>query len=66
MLLLKSALLALTLSAPAIFSASDEGQGSAQPGTHVADLRMGTYLLGSPFDTDEMLGKVLVVEIGGG
>lgn len=66
MLLFKSAVLALALAAPAALNINDEGQGTAQPGTHVSDLRMGTYLLGAAFDTEEMLGKVLVVEIGGG
>ena len=66
MILLKSAMLTLALAGSAFLASNDEGQGTAQPGTHVSDLRMGTYLLGPGFDTEEMLGKVLVVEIGGG
>ncbi len=66
MLTTKLALLALALVMPATVPSDDEGQGTAQPGANINDLQMGTYLLGPNFDASAMLGKVLVVEIGGG
>ena len=66
MLLFKSSLLALALIGPAFFATNDEGQGTAEPGANLSGLNMGSYLLGASFDSSEMLGKVLVVEIGGG
>jgi len=58
-LLLASAL--LTLSAPPV----DEGQGVAQEGTVLSGLNAGRHISGVPFDKSAMLGKVVVVEIGG-
>ena len=66
MFTIKSAVLALALAIPASTLNIDEGQGTAEPGANLSGLNMGTYLLGASFDSSEMLGKVLVVEIGGG
>jgi hypothetical protein len=63
MLTLKIAMLTLALAIPATIPISDEGQGTAQPDANVDGLQMGTYLMGAPLD---YVGKVLVVEIGGG
>jgi hypothetical protein len=59
-------MLTLALAMPATTPTSGEGQGTAQPGANLDGLQMGTYLMGASFDSSEMLGKVLVVEIGGG
>ncbi|MDF1838448.1 MAG: hypothetical protein P1V35_11300 [Planctomycetota bacterium] len=61
-----SGLLALALAFPITQPASDEGQGTAEPGANLSGLNMGNHLLGPSFDSSDMRGKVLVVEIGGG
>ncbi len=66
MFTLKAGLLALALALPALNPSVDEGQGTAQPGANLSGLNMGSFLLGASFDSEEMLGQVLVVEIGGG
>ena len=43
----------------------DHGQGTARPGSKSLELFAGTHLYGAPFDAEEALGKVVVVEIGG-
>ncbi len=45
--------------------ARDEGQGTAQPGSHTGQLNAGQHLLGPAFDASAMLGKVVLVKIGG-
>ncbi|QDU86175.1 hypothetical protein Pla163_33250 [Planctomycetes bacterium Pla163] len=45
--------------------ASDEGQGTAEPGTRIEGLLPGTHVFGVSFDPAAVIGSVVVVEIGG-
>jgi len=45
--------------------AVDTGQGTAQPGSNLAQLQAGSHLLGTEFDPSAQLGRIVVVEIGG-
>ncbi len=42
-----------------------EGQGTAKPGSTLAQLNAGTHLLGPKFRASDQLGRIVVVEIGG-
>ena len=66
MLITKTLLTVFALALPLAGIVRDEGQGTAQPGAHLDQLRMGNHLLGASFDSSAMLGKVVIVEIGGG
>lgn len=44
---------------------SDEGQGTAQPGSTLSQLQPGALVYGSPTNLDQYLGRVVVVNIGG-
>ena len=55
----------LVASAMFIGATSDEGQGTAKPGSRIEGLRGGTPVFGEAGDHAAALGKVVVVEIGG-
>ena len=59
--LLCASLLAWSFTVPAV----DEGQGTAQPGSKVSQLRPGTHVAGPRLVPSSLLGKVVVVKIGG-
>lgn len=65
MLTITSLFLAAVLSSPTAAPLPDEGQGTAQPGSILSQLRPGTHLLGPAFRPGDQLGKVVVVKIGG-
>ena len=41
-------------------------QAKAEPGAKLDQLSKGTHIYGPKFDADALLGKVVVVNIGGG
>ena len=43
-----------------------EGRATARPGTRLEGLQLGQHLYGTAFDPQQHLGKVVVVNIGGG
>lgn len=43
-----------------------EGQGTAEPGANLAQLDTGQLVYGAELVPEEWLGKVVVVNIGGG
>lgn len=43
-----------------------EGQGTAQPGANLKQLSTGDLLFGGATEVEQLLGKVVVVNIGGG
>ncbi len=44
---------------------AEEGQGTAEPNTRVEGLNLGTYWYGSEIATQDLVGKVVLVEIWG-
>jgi hypothetical protein len=46
-------------------SALDSGQGTAAPDTRVEGLRLGDYWYGSQITHDDLIGKVVLVELWG-
>lgn len=41
-------------------------QAKVRPDSKLSELSQGTHLYGIPFDAEALLGKVVVVNIGGG
>ena len=66
MIAIKALSLSLAALLPLSWIAFDEGQGSAEPDSTIEQLRIGTYVMGSKFDKSDSLGRVVVLEIGGG
>lgn len=60
-----SARVAPSVASPSLSNPIDEGQGTAEPGTRLDGLRPGNHVFGVPFDPVDMLGTIVVVEIGG-
>lgn len=57
----------LLIAGPAEFSvaAPAPDQAKVEPGATLADLQAGNHVFGPEFKADDMLGKVIVVNIGG-
>ncbi|NJN14329.1 MAG: hypothetical protein HC813_01390 [Planctomycetes bacterium] len=55
----------LLLALVSLPAAADSGQGTAEPGARVEELRLGTHWQGPELAHEDLIGKVVLVELWG-